>query len=364
MSAQLSGSDSAARVSNRGQGDGVMVNGTTEPRGSDPSGESVLASLENPNLLDTVQLGDRPGPLQPLTTASSQPHSAEPQYATPDPGARVITTVERNFSTEQTASQQPTTPTSSSVRVQEFFATQTSQSPPGDTQGVRWMARFSEFLRTTASRGAMGVDRMLDGLGIPPLPVQQRVARVASTNALRLNVSPPEDLTSPPTQAPAIPGSWSVATPPQAPLFGPLEMAQMRQAQMNYPQIYGPLQGPSLPSEDSERSSRLLAEVQRQLEEYENKYKSEVERLELEVVRMREERDQALRTMARYLRVQMYQKGIMAYYLRVLVYQKGIMACYLRVHVYQEGIMAHYLQGSLSSETMEYLSRRLCQKGC
>ena len=153
------------------------------------------------------------------------------------------------------------------------------------------MARFSEFLRTTATRGASGVDRMLDGLGLNPLPVQPKMMSTISTSTA-MNISPPEDLPPPHTQAPAIPGSWSAATAHQVPLFGPSQVAQMRQAHMEFPHIYGPTQGPKQPSEgESDRSSRLLAEVQRQLEEHQARQKGEMERLEMEVVRLREERD-------------------------------------------------------------------------
>ena len=64
-----------------------------------------------------------------------------------------------------------------------------------------------------------------------------------------------------------------------------------------------------------------------------------------------------------YLRVLMYQKGIMATYLRVLMYQKGIMATYLRVLMYQKGIMAHYQDIVLNFKVLRYLRVLMYQKG-
>ena len=128
---------------------------------------------------------------------------------------------------------------------------------------------FPEFLRTTATRGFHGVDRMLDGLGIPPIPTTTRPP--AATSALQLNISPPEEFPPVPAQVPAIPGSWATATSPNPPC------PAQRQGQA--------AEG------DSERSSRLQAEVQRQLEEYQQRHKGEMERLQLEVMRLREERD-------------------------------------------------------------------------
>ena len=62
----------------------------------------------------------------------------------------------------------PMTPANSTVTVQEYYSAG-SRTTTNEQQGVRWMARSTEFLRTTANRGASGVDRVLDGLGIPLL---------------------------------------------------------------------------------------------------------------------------------------------------------------------------------------------------
>ena len=370
MYAQVTESDSAAAPrGDQPRGSAEVVNGVTpEPRGPDTSGEGMISGMGNPNLLDSVQLGDRPEPTMTANDLLQPPRATDPPYGNSDMGAHVMTTVDQapntvlaNGQTMQT----PATPTSSTVRVQEFF---TARSPPGqEAQGIRWMARFSEFLRTTATRGVNSMDRMLDGLGIPQLPATARPANVSSsTPTLRMNVSPPEEL---PATVAAIPGSWATTAVQEQPLFGPVQMAQMRQAQLEFPQLYGPVTGPSQGSEgESERSSRLQAEVQRQLEEYQQRYQGEMERLQREVVRLREERDgERLRRQAERalggLPQRMYQKGIMATYLRVLMYQKGIMATYLRVLMYQKGIMAHYQDIVLNFKVLRYLRVLMYQKG-
>eukprot|EP00439_Symbiodinium_sp_Y106_P030810 s3047_g3.t1 len=283
----------------------------------------MISGMGNPNLLDSVQLGDRPEPTMTANDLLQPPRVTDPPYGNSDMGAHVMTTVDQapntvlaNGQTMQT----PATPTSSTVRVQELF---TARSPPGqEAQGIRWMARFSEFLRTTATRGVNSMDRMLDGLGIPQLPATARPANVSSsTPTLRMNVSPPEEL---PATVAAIPGSWATTAVQEQPLFGPVQMAQMRQAQLEFPQLYGPVTGP------------------RMEKGYEDKLNGHLEG---------------------YLRVLMYQKGIMATYLRVLIYQKGIMATYLRVLMYQKGIMAHYQDIVLNFKVLRYLRVLMYQKG-
>ena len=65
-------------------------------------------------------------------------------------------------------------------------------------------------------------------------------------------------------------------------------MAQLRQAQRDFPQLYGP----AVSEGDSERSSRLQAEVQRQLEEYTSRYQQQITSLVREVQMLRAERDE------------------------------------------------------------------------
>ena len=257
-----------------------------------PSVHPVSEVLENPNATDVGHLEDRTADQSLLTQPFRlpQPTTAEPPYhELPHQGANVISS---NRDRAVMEAPNVVTPTSSAMRVQEFYTTRSGSA--GEPQGVRWMARFTEFLRMTASRSANGVDRVLDGLGIPTTSQHRdhRPLETAVTN-IPLNFSPPEALPSPPatTQVPAVPGSW--ATPPaiEGPLFGPAELARMNQAQRDYPMIYGRPQGQGS-DDNSERSSRLQAEVQRQLEEYKVKQQQEVERLQREILQLRGERDE------------------------------------------------------------------------
>ena len=253
--------------------------------------------LENPNISD-VPREDRPGSLRPEVPQLQQPpDSVDPPYGVePHQGASVLTTNERTF---QPGGQPTSTPTSSTMRVQEFYSAASGQAN-AEAQGVRWMARFTEFLRVAATRGANGMDRVLDGLGLPP-PAPARERRVTSTTVSeeRLNLSPPEPLPSPHEQVPAIPISWSpppaLEGPPavQEPLFQPHELAQMQRSQMEFPLIYGRSSARGQGSEgDSDRSSRLQAEVHKQLEEYKARQQREVEKLQKEIQQLRAERAQ------------------------------------------------------------------------
>ena len=184
------------------------------------------------------------------------------------------------------------TPTSATVRVQEFYTAQQTPGQEGrDVSGVRWIARFTEFLRTTATRGAMGMDRMMDNLGLNQPNVTNVTQGGAMVRASNMQFSPPEHLPqTPDPRGPPIPSSWAppAATAQSAPLFSSAQMAQFRQAQAEYPHIYGPYQGSDV---ESERSSRLQAEIQRQLEEYKVKHQAELTRLQQEVQSLRAERE-------------------------------------------------------------------------
>ena len=289
MSAQEQGDSARTAYGAVGEGS-TLPNGVT-PAVYDPvpMGTSTSEVNENPNM------GERTLPVDAVLTTTAtehvapQPHMVDPLYErVPEPGASVFpTNVPAGDAGWQQNNLSPQTPTSA-IHVQEFYTAQTG--PTGsEVQGVRWMARFSEFLRSTATRGAQGMDRMLDGLGIPPLP--QREARITPSPTQRPNISPPEDLPQQVVQAPPVPGSWNA--PRQiadtAPLFGQQELMQMRRAQLEYPQLYGP----SYVSDGgSEHSSRLQAEIQRQLEDYKARQQQEVERLQSEIRMLKEERDQ------------------------------------------------------------------------
>ena len=159
----------------------------------------------------------------------------------------------------------------------------------GDQGGVRWIARFTEFLRTATSRGVNGMDRVLDNLGfthqnVNMIPTDPRMQR-SLTSPLRF--CPPEQL---PEQqeplGPPVPLSWA-SQQQNAPLFGPAQVAQLRQSQRDHPQLYG---YPTASEGDSERSSRLQAEVQRQLEEYALRHQAQMQGLLQEVEALRAER--------------------------------------------------------------------------
>ena len=99
MSAQFTAGDSATGSAGdlpRGSGS-VLVNGTTtERQGPATSGNAVSDVMGNPNLEDTVQLGDRSGTIDATRGVFPQPHSVEPPYGQPEPAERVISTVEQN----------------------------------------------------------------------------------------------------------------------------------------------------------------------------------------------------------------------------------------------------------------------------
>ena len=127
------------------------------------SGSQVVASGgasrdlhgENPNMFDPAPI---PAARQPVEVqeprAQEMPGPAHPPY---EQGLQqnlaqaaqrpVPLSLEhgRNVRT-------PSTPTSA-VRVQEFFSAESRSSSVGqEQQGVRWMARFTEFLRTTGRK--------------------------------------------------------------------------------------------------------------------------------------------------------------------------------------------------------------------
>ena len=262
------------------------------------SGSQVVASGgasrdlhgENPNMFDPAPI---PAARQPVEVqeprAQEMPGPAHPPY---EQGLQqnlaqaaqrpVPLSLEhgRNVRT-------PSTPTSA-VRVQEFFSAESRSSSVGqEQQGVRWMARFTEFLRTTASRGANGMDRMLDSFGIQH-GGQGTVLRAQTRGEVQqINFSPPEELPGPPPPPP-VPLSWSAAGERSdgLPLFNRVQVEQLRQAVREHPVIYGP--GSEV---ESERSSRLQQEVQRQMDEYTSRHREHMLHLEQEVQRLRAERD-------------------------------------------------------------------------
>ena len=158
---------------------------------------------------------------------------------------------------------------------------------------MRWTTRLTEFLRTTANRSFSGVDRFLDNMGFPQLPQSAHATQTSRTITKRtvMNYSPPEEL-EPLRTRPTIPSTWMApATGGEQPLFDRAQVERMRQAQREFPLLYGPT-GPS--DTGSDRSSKLQAEVQRQLEEYTNRYQEQVAKLQQEVLQLTQERDRAM----------------------------------------------------------------------
>ena len=274
----------------------IQLNGVPAAvRASTNPGESGVPLVENPNLHD-------PSPGMIRQPAAGDPASgqmflgtAEPPYGDiPDTGARVISQGAREVGVSTPTRREPRTtptPTRSAVRVQEFYTAEQGEGlRAGDQGGVRWMTRFTEFLRTTASRGVIGVDRVLDNLGlshqnVSMIPSDSRMQRSVSSP---LRFSPPEQLPDQQNVGPPVPLSWA-GHQQNAPLFGPAQVAQFRQAQRDHPQIYG---YPPGSEGDSDRSSRLQAEVQRQLEEYTLRYQTQMQGLLQEVEALRAERRQ------------------------------------------------------------------------
>ena len=263
------------------------------PNGVTQQGEHAASSgVENPNQ------GDLPRPTR--TTAAdflaatmpvdTGPEMAEPPYdMAPDWDAR--DTHGRSSRPFPTPPPQAVTPPSgSTVRVQEFYSAASRGN--GEQSGIRWVTRLTEFLRTTANRSASNVDRMLDHLGIPALspPTTSYSLPGRVIGARNVNFSPPEELPNQPPGAlvPAMPSSWAASGQQQA-LFTEDQIAMMRQSQREHPQLYGPAS-----EGESDRSSRLQAEVQRQMEEYMQKHRGEVTRLQREVQTLRDEKQQLL----------------------------------------------------------------------
>ena len=250
-------------------------------------------TMGNPNVQDPFTETARPQAVRSPAAGEVFLGNVDPPYdaSQPEPGASVIGTDHRREGLNTPARRElrgQSTPTSS-VRVQEFYSAESTETGDGrDQGGVRWMARFTEFLRTTATRGAHGMDRVLDNLGLTSPHAAQQDIRLTRTMTTPVRFSPPEELPPPVGQrGPPMPMSWAQAGS-TTPLFGPSQVAQLRQAYQDHPQLYGP---PPV-SEDSDRSSRLQAEVQRQLEDYTQRYQSQMNELLREVEVLRAEREE------------------------------------------------------------------------
>ena len=162
-----------------------LANGVTTAERLQTKNEGVdNRGVENPNLLDQPPLREPQGDARQVLPAT-QPVSVhtEPPYEEPHRNANVknakagmTDAVAHVAPADPTGA--PMTPASSTVRVQEYYTAET-RSTTAEQQGVRWMTRDTEFLQRTASRGATGVERVLDGLGIPVHPETVQAPRYA-----------------------------------------------------------------------------------------------------------------------------------------------------------------------------------------
>ncbi|CAE7274583.1 GIP [Symbiodinium sp. CCMP2456] len=275
-------------------------------------------ALENPNVHDPAPISAAAeflGGAMPAREAG--PDMVDPAYgAAPDMGARATNELRPPPPSPVPMTPAFTPPTDSTVRVQEFYTAGTRQERT-EQNGFRWMARITEFLRTTATRSVSNVDRVLDNLGFPHAQTANQVGG--------LNISPPQDL-QPSTLVPAVPTSWSTMRG-QSTLF---TEAQMRQSQRNHPQLYGPTSDGG-----SDRSSRLQAEVQRQMEEYMQKHQGE-DYLQLQAILKGMFSSYLKVVLPEYMQLPVILKGMFSSYPMVVLQE------YMELQVIPEGMFSSY----------------------
>ena len=306
MDAQDNRATTASRRDHEGYGTvsmGVsMVNGVGEGvhLGEERRESSGMVVAENPNLHDPAPRVLEQAPQQnPRDQVHGVVREGEPPYAQGGLGLGLV-----NAQTPPTTSSVPLAlrerflapHVSSAGLSQEYFSAESRPyvNSPQQPQAPRWMTRMTEFLRTTASRGVVGMDRMLDSLGFQHVHMSSSFENPTGTQEMlsvavrATSISPPEELPprATPPRAPPVPSSWSVTGQQEAPLFAQEQIERMRQAQREHPLLLGQ------PSEEgSEHSSRLQAEVQRQMEEYASRCQEEVQRLQQEVQLLRREKN-------------------------------------------------------------------------
>ena len=183
-----------------------------------------------------------------------------------------------------------------------------SAGSPGTTQppALRWMTRLTEFLRTTATRGVNGVDRVFGELGFatPTIPTGRTQPTSTSITRLRqqvalggvgtqraLEVSPPEEL----PHDLGVPPSWSRTQTSIRPLFQREDVARLQQVQDRSSFLLGsPAQGQQGQNQNSEGastdSSAARAEMHRRLEDYHVRQREEMVRLQQEIFNLRAEK--------------------------------------------------------------------------
>ena len=179
---------------------------------------------------------------------------------------------------------------------------------PGTSQPpvLRRMTRLTEFLKTTATRGANEVDRVFGDLGIstPTIPtgrtphssttltsLRQQVVLGGANTQRALEMSPPEEL----PHDLGVPPSWSQTQASIRPLFQLEDVAHFHQVQGRSSLLLGsPHQDQPGRGQNSEaastESSAARAEIQRKLEEYHLRQRDEMMKLQQEIFNLRAEK--------------------------------------------------------------------------
>ena len=231
----------------------------------------------------------------------------------------------------------PTGP-SAAVTVQEFYSAQSTGSST-EERNVRWMSRFTEFMRVAANRSVSGLDRVMDNLGLTQGQQsihQQNVSMITGRpRDGSMRFSPPEELPAM-TARPMPPRtSWTSTSPQQPqPLFSQSQAAQLRQAHRDYPLLYG-----QASDVGSDHSSRLQAEVQRQMDEYAMKYQEELRSLQGEVQRLRQERQEWKRRTQDQLQADLLE--VFANVGKVLMYHRVLQISFQEIQADLKGVFTY-----------------------
>ena len=262
---------------------------------ADGGGGAILPDMVMPRRHQEMADGERlrldPAPLLPRGAPQQPPDMAVPlrpthAAATPDASIVHLQGIQH-------------------VTTGHVHATGSSSQPPV----FRWVSRLTEFLRTTAARGANSVDRVLEDIGFSPMvpstmsPAQQRPGSAMSQQALMsgqevqqrvMDIFLSEELAA----GLAIPATWSQATgmstsleplrlrtPGRSALFEQGELDKLQRLQARSSLLLGASTQPAQQSDGNSTSSsaNLQAEVQRQLEEYGQRQKLEMQRLQQEI---------------------------------------------------------------------------------
>ena len=177
--------------------------------------------------------------------------------------------------------------------------------PPGGQQHsvVRWMSRLSEFLQTTATRGAGGFNRWLGEVSgasgsltgfspmHPALQPGEGSAVFVGNQQTMIAFSPPEELQ---VHGLGVPATWDRAPELQPqPLFSENQLRTMDRVQDRASLLLTPPHQDRhrQPSEDASTGSSQAQVVRRQLEMYDQRQRTELQRLQQEIFNLRAERD-------------------------------------------------------------------------